>query len=198
MPAARHHWARYVILTTVAITVCAGLTFFGLDAFRADAAQPMFFKPQKEKSTEAPSDAARVPENLQADKVDDFMAGLSDEQVRRLLIEALRKQAAAEAAAAPAPKKLTGVAGFIDAVKEKIDLIRLRIETYKTGDDAKIIKIPSLFTYLGKGERDTNAARVIISVGAVFLVAFFIDFLFSWFARTARRRIEATQPADWR
>ncbi|MGA9233406.1 MAG: hypothetical protein WBV91_01175, partial [Desulfobacterales bacterium] len=100
MAAARHHWGRYVILTAVAIAVCAGLTSFDLETFRADAAQPMVFKPQKEKSKPAPSDTARLPEHIQADKVDDFMAALSDEQVRRLLIEALKKQAAEEAAAA--------------------------------------------------------------------------------------------------
>ncbi|MGA8282017.1 MAG: hypothetical protein WB853_14055, partial [Desulfobacterales bacterium] len=99
MAAARHHWGRYAILTAVAIAVCAGLTAFDLETFRADAAQPMVFNPQKEKSKAAPSDTARLPEHIQADKVDDFMAALSDEQVRRLLIEALKKQAAEEAAA---------------------------------------------------------------------------------------------------
>ena len=198
MPAARYHWGRYVILTAVAIAVCAGLTPFGLDTFRADAAQPMIFKPQKEKSKAAPSDAARLPEHIQADKVDDFMAALSDEQVRRLLIEALKKQAAEEAAAAADKKEMTGIAGFIDAVRAKVDLIRLRAEELKSGDDTKMTQIPSLYTYLGKGERDTNSARVIISAIAVFLAAFFIDFLFNRYTAAVRRRIDATLPVDWR
>ncbi|MGA7277317.1 MAG: hypothetical protein WBW79_05215, partial [Desulfocapsaceae bacterium] len=123
MPATRYHWGRYVILTAAAIAVCAGLTSFGLDTFRAEAAQPMVFKPQKEKSQPAPADAARLPEHIQADKVDDFMAALSDEQVRRLLIEALKKQAAEEAAVIPAKEEMTGIAGFIDALRAKVDLI---------------------------------------------------------------------------
>ena len=198
MAAARHHWVRCVILTAVAIAVCAGLTAFGLDTFRADAAQPMVFKPQKEKSKPAPSDAARLPEHIQADKVDDFMAALSDEQVRRLLIEALKKQAAEEAAAATDKKEMTGIAGFIDAVRAKVDLIRLRVEELKSGDDTKMTQIPSLYTYLGKGERDTNSTRVILSAIAVFLAAFFIDFLFNRYTAAVRRRIDATLPVDWR
>ena len=158
----------------------------------------MIFKPQKEKSKSAPSDTARLPEHIQADKVDDFMAALSDEQVRRLLIEALKKQAAEEAAAAPAKKEMTGIAGFIDAVRAKVDLIRLRVEELKSGDDTKMTQIPSLYTYLGKGERDANSARVIISAIAVFLAAFFIEFLFNRYTATVRRRIAATLPVDWR
>jgi small-conductance mechanosensitive channel len=198
MPTARYHWGRYVILTAVAIAVCAGLTSFGLDTFRADAAQPMVFKPQKEKSKAAPSDDARLPEHIQADKVDDFMAALSDEQARRLLIEALKKQAAEEAAAAAPQKEITGIAGFIDALRAKVDLIRLRIEELKSGDDRTRTQFPSLYTYLGKGERDTNSTKVIISAIAVFLAAFFIDFLFYRYTKALRRRIAATPPVDWK
>ncbi|MGB5422412.1 MAG: hypothetical protein WBN03_09645, partial [Desulfobacterales bacterium] len=198
MPTARYHWKRYVFLTAIAITVSAGLTFFSVETFRADAAQQMVFKPQKEKSKPAPSDTARLPEHIQADKVDDFMAALSDEQVRRLLIEALQKQAAEEAAAAPVKKEMTGIAGFIDTVRAKVDLIRLRVEELKSGDDTKITEIPSLYTYLGKGERDENSTRVIFSTIAVFLTAFFIEFLFFRYTKALRRRIAATPPVDWR
>ncbi len=198
MPTARQYWVRYAILSAVAIMVSIGLTSFGLETFVADAAQPMVFKPQKEKSTAAPLDAARLPEHIQADKVDDFMAALSDEQVRRLLIEALKKQAAEEAAAIPAKEEMTGIAGFIDTVRAKVDLIRLRAEELKTGDDTKMTEIPSLYTYLGKGERDANSTRVILSTIAVFLAAFFIDFLFYRYTKALRRRIAATPPVDWK
>jgi small-conductance mechanosensitive channel len=198
MLTARCHWRRYLILTAVAIAVSLGPTSVGLDTFRADAAQQMIIKPQKEKSKPAPSDAARLPEHIQADKVDDFMAALSDEQVRRLLIEALKKQAAEEAAAAATQREMTGIAGFIDAVRAKVDLIRLRAETLKSGDDTKMTQIPSLYTYLGKGERDANSAKVIISAIAVFLAAFFIDFLFYRYTAAVRRRIAATPPVDWK
>jgi len=198
MTSARYPWVLYVFLTTIAITISGGFTSFDLTTFRADAAQQMVFKPQKEKSKPPPSDAARLPEHIEADKVDDFMAALSDEQVRRLLIEALKKQAAEEAAAAPLKKEMTGIAGFIDAVRAKVDLIRLRVEELKASDDTKMTEIPSLYTYLGKGERDANSTSVIISAILVFLAAFFIDFLFNRYTAAVRRRIEATPPVDWK
>ena len=198
MKAARYPWVLYVFLTAIAITVAGGFTSFVPTIFRAEAAQQMVFKPQKEKSKPAPSDVARLPEHIEADKVDDFMAALSDEQVRRLLIEALKKQAAEESAATTVKKEMTGIAGFIDAVRAKVDLIRLRIEELKASDDTKMTEIPSLYSYLGKGERDANSTRVIISAILVFLAAFFTDFLFNRYTAAVRRRIEATLPVNWK
>ncbi|MFZ0614584.1 MAG: mechanosensitive ion channel family protein [Desulfobacterales bacterium] len=198
MASAAHHWVRHLLFLTVALTVSTGIVTTGLETPRANAAQKMVFKPQKDKPKEAPSDAARLPDHIEADKVDDFMAALSDEQVRRLLIEALRRQAAAEAAATPAKKEMTGLAGFIYDFKAKFDLILVRFEALNSGADTKVAKIPSLYSYLGTGERDSNATRVILGAGAVFLLAFFIDFLFNRYTAAARRRIEATRPADWR
>ncbi|MGW8187306.1 MAG: hypothetical protein ACWGNK_08560, partial [Desulfobacterales bacterium] len=143
MTTARYPWVLYAILTAIAITVSGGITSVDFRTPRAEAAQQMVFKPQKEKNKPAPSDVARLPEHIEADKVDDFMATLSDEQVRRLLIEALKKQAAEEAATVTAKKEMTGIAGFIDAVRAKVDLIRLRIEALKSGDDTKMTQIPS-------------------------------------------------------
>jgi len=198
MKTARYPWVLYVFITAIAITVSGGFTSFDPTTFRAEAAQQMVFKPQKVKSKPAPSDVARLPEHIEADKVDDFMAALSDEQVRRLLIEALKKQAAEEATAIPAKKEMTGIAGFIDAVRAKVDLIRLRIEELKASDAAKMTEIPSLYSYLGKGERDANSTGVIISAILVFLAAFFVEFLFYRYTAAVRRRIVATPPVDWK
>ncbi|MGA9537204.1 MAG: mechanosensitive ion channel domain-containing protein [Desulfobacterales bacterium] len=198
MKTARYPWVLYVFLTAIALTVSGGFTSFDPTTFRAEAAQQMVFKPQKVKSKPAPSDVVRLPEHIEADKVDDFMAALSDEQVRRLLIEALKKQAAEEAATATVKKEMTGIAGFIDAVRAKVDLIRLRIEELKASDAAKMTEIPSLYSYLGKGERDANSTGVIISAILVFLAAFFVEFLFYRYTAAVRRRIVATPPVDWK
>ncbi|MFZ0242665.1 MAG: mechanosensitive ion channel family protein [Desulfobacterales bacterium] len=198
MPTARYQWTRPIVLAAVVFTALAGFTAFDGETSRAAAAQKMVFQSQKEKTKEAPPDTARLPDHIEADKVDDFMAALSDEQVRRLLIEALRKQAAAEAAAVVAPKKLTGIAGFIYAVKTKLDLILVRYDALMAGENTKFATIPSLFSYLGTGERDANATKTILRAIAVFLAAFFIDFLFNRYTAAARRRLAATQPASWR
>ncbi len=189
---------RYLLFLAVALMVAAGFAGSDLGPSRADAAQKMVFNNQKEKTKAAAPETARLPEHIEADKVDDFMAALSDEQVRRLLIEALRRQAAEEAAATTAKQKMTGIAGFIYDFKTKFELILERLDALKSGADTKVAKIPSLYTYLGTGERDANATRVLLSAGAVFLLAFFTDFLFNRYTAAVRRRIEATRPADWK
>ncbi|MFZ0132057.1 MAG: mechanosensitive ion channel family protein [Desulfobacterales bacterium] len=198
MASVGYHWLRHVLFFSVALTVSTGVLSSGLATSRANAAQTMVFKTHKEKTKEAPPEAARLPDHIDADEVDDFMAALSDEQVRRLLIEALRRQAAEEAAATPAKQKMTGIAGFIYDFKTKFELILVRFEALKSGTDTKVAKIPALYTYLGKGERDANTTRAILVAGAVFLLAFFTDFLFNRYTAAVRRRIESTRPADWR
>jgi small-conductance mechanosensitive channel len=169
-----------------------------LETNRAEASQQAVMAAKPSKAKETTPKEVQLPASIEADKVDDFMAALSDEQVRRLLIVALKKQAAEEAAAATSQKEMTGIAGFIDTVRAEVDLIRLRVEELKTGDDTKTTEIPSLYTYLGKGERDANSTRVILSTILVFLAAFFIDFLFYRYTKALRQRIAATPPVDWK
>ena len=199
MTTERCHSRWRLCLATIAVMTCAaGVSLPVLITPRAEASQQavMAAKPSKVKET-TPKEV-QLPASIEADKVDDFMAALSDEQVRRLLIEALQKQAAEEAAATPGKNEMTGIAGFIDTVRSKVDLIRLRVEELKAGDDTKMTELPSLYTYLGKGEEDANSTRVIISTIAVFLTAFFIEFLFNLYTATVRRRIAATPPVDWK
>ena len=199
MTTERCHSRWLLCLTTIAVMTCAAVVSLPvLDTTRAEASQQAVMAAKPSKAKETTPKEVQLPASIEADKVDDFMAALSDEQVRRLLIEALKKQAAEEAAAAPDNKEMTGIAGFIDAVRAKVDLIRLRVEELKASDDTKTTEIPSLYTYLGKGERDANSTRVILSTIAVFLAAFFIDFLFYRYTKALRRRIAATLPVDWR
>jgi small-conductance mechanosensitive channel len=189
----------FLCLTTIAVMTCAaGVSLPVLDTTRAEASQQALMAAKPSKAKETTPKEVQLPASIEADKVDDFMAALSDEQVRRLLIEALKRQAAEEAAATTVKNEMTGIAGFIDTVRAKVDLIRLRVEEFKSGEDTKMTKIPSLYSYLGKGERDANSTRVILSAIAVFLAAFLIDFMFNRYTAAVRRRIAATPPVNWR
>jgi small-conductance mechanosensitive channel len=189
----------FLCLTTIAVMTCAaGVSLPVLGTTRAEASQQALMAAKPSKAKETTPKEVQLPASIEADKVDDFMAALSDEQVRRLLIEALKKQAAEEAAATTSQKEMTGIAGFIDTVRAKVDLIRLRVEEFKSGEDTKMTKIPSLYSYLGKGERDANSTRVILSAIAVFLAAFLIDFMFNRYTAAVRRHIAATPPVNWR
>jgi hypothetical protein len=67
-------------------------------------------------SDDAGSDA--LPADLQPENVDSIIAGMSDERVRRLLIEELKKQAAAATPAATEP--VGGLAGFIQGMRDRV------------------------------------------------------------------------------
>ena len=74
------------------------LFFFGLlyCAQVGWAANPLAVKAAKGKKKSVAQEEVKPPEKLTADQIDGFMATLSDQQVRRLLIEELRKKAEQE------------------------------------------------------------------------------------------------------
>jgi small-conductance mechanosensitive channel len=84
--------------TTILTVVFLGLLFFwGQPAWAVTPQQLKMMKGQKKgKATEE----VQPPEQLPSDQIDAFMATLSDEQVRRLLIEELKKKAEQEIMAA--------------------------------------------------------------------------------------------------
>jgi len=64
------------------------------------ALTPQQLKKLKGKEKAGTTEEVKSPENIPSDQIDAFMATLSDEQVRRLLIEELKKKAEAEKATA--------------------------------------------------------------------------------------------------
>jgi hypothetical protein len=63
-------------------------------------ANPLAVKSPKGKKKSEAKEEVQLPKHLSGDQVDGFMATLSDQQARRLLIEELKKKAAAEAVTA--------------------------------------------------------------------------------------------------
>ncbi len=74
------------------------LFFFGLlyCAQVGWAANPLAVKASKGKKKSEAKEEAQLPKQLSGDQIDAFMATLSDQQVRRLLIEELKKKAEEE------------------------------------------------------------------------------------------------------
>lgn len=140
--------------------------------------------------------AVAVPDDLPADRIDDFMAGLSDEQVRRLLIDTLKKEAEREAAAA-APPPPAGLAGFVDKLRNLAGRLQERVETLRRGGGDTPAELSGVFTFLGVGERGRGVWHAIWTSAAVFAGAFLISGLLRLYSHRARRNIEATPPAGW-
>jgi small-conductance mechanosensitive channel len=139
-----------------------------------------------------------LPEHLSSENIDHVIAGLSDEQVRRLLINELKAQAQREAQAEAGKAKPEGIAGFIDKIKNLTALLQSRIEYIRAGGSADRQQVGGIYAFLGMGERGTKTVtQVIVSVAAVLAGAFLIEWLFVLYTAAARRRLNSTEPSKW-
>jgi moderate conductance mechanosensitive channel len=160
---------------------------------------PMMFKSSQKKAAAGDAESITIPKDLNAADIDHFIAGLSDEQVRRLLIDDLKDQAQREARAKAARAKSLGIEGFIDKIKYLTAELETRIEFLRSGAASSTEEVSGVFAFLGKGKRGTKTvAGVILSVGAVLAGALLIECLFVLYSGAARRRIASTLPSGWR
>ena len=93
-------------------------------------------KSQKKAAEGRAEDPPLLPENLDAAGIDTIIAKLSDEQVRRLLISELKKDALRETGHAQDVKNAKEVgrlAGFILGLKNNIFFVRERIKFLQIG-----------------------------------------------------------------
>jgi hypothetical protein len=139
-----------------------------------------------------PATATEVPDELDRQNIDSLVAVMDDEQVRRLLIDELKTQAAREQLALKGNSDMGGIAGFINGIKDRISFIRERIETLKTSEGVDIQEeFPSIYKYLGEGDGEgkRNPGRVIWSVILVFAGAMLLDWIFRRYLLPARKLI---------
>jgi small-conductance mechanosensitive channel len=178
-----------------AIVLCA-IIFLPLTLH---AASPMALKAVsgKEKGSESESvKAVELPANLDTAEIERIMATMSDDQVRRLLLHELRKQAQKQAKSAKPQEDIGALAGFIHKTREMFLFLQNRIEFLRSGVELEEKKeLHGIFAYLGKGEKDTDRSRTIMTVIAVFIAGLIVALLFQWYTAGARKRLETTPPA---
>jgi small-conductance mechanosensitive channel len=185
--------------TLLIIFFMLGFLVFGGSVGAVSPQQLQMMTNQEKAASPEEADTVVLPDKLDSERVDSIIASMSDEQVRRLLIQELKKQAALGAMERESKKEVGGLAGFINKTRELIKFLHARIEFLRSGVDVGIVadESPSVFTYLGKGERGSNPLRSIFSVIAVFAASLIIDWLFRRYTLKARRRIEDNPPAGW-
>ena len=156
---------------------------------------PMLLKSTKKGADAKNTENVSLPKPLSAENIDHIVAGLDDEQARRLLINELKLQAQQEKAVEAKPE---GVAGFIDKIKNLTALLQARIEYIRSGGSAAPQQLEGIYAFLGRGERGTKSvARVIASVAGVLAGALLIEWLFVLYTAAARRRITSNEPSGW-
>ena len=181
---------RFIVTVLGIFIVVVSVSLMGFDISTADASAQAVLATQKSKNKNASAEDVQLPEKIDSQNIDAYMAALSDEQVRRLLIEALRKQAAEENAEAKPEEDIGLVAGVIQNSNELLQKLRERIAFLRSGATAAPAKVPSIFTYLGTGEKGTSPTKTIFSVVAVFAAAFAMVLLFHLLTAGTRERLE--------
>jgi small-conductance mechanosensitive channel len=174
--------------------VWVGIVVISLSA-TAWSQNPMLAIKGQEKTAAGDTENFSLPEDLSATQVDQIVAGLSDEQMRRLLINELKLQARQETTVEAKPE---GVAGIIDKIKNLTALLQTRLEYLRAGGSASPQEVGAIYKLLGQGERGTKSvAGVIVSVAAVLAGALLIEWLFVLYTAAARRRITTSEPSGW-
>ncbi len=162
------------------------------------AQNPLKLKTGKKHTAVKTEEKISLPKPLNAENVDHIVAGLSDEQVRRLLIDELKTQAQQEAEATAGGPKPSGIAGFIDKIKNLTTLLQTRIEFLHSGGSDAPQRAAGIYDYLGRGKRGTKTVTsVILSVAAVLAAGLLIEWLFVMYTAAARRRVVSSNPEKW-
>ncbi|MGD9238437.1 MAG: mechanosensitive ion channel family protein [Desulfobacterales bacterium] len=140
----------------------------------------------------AAEETVQVPENLDGNQIDSFLATLSDAQVRRLLIQELKKEASSELTEGETQEETGGLAGLIQKFKFISNFIQWRLYELKSGAGADPEDLPKFYRLLGKGEgqEKPDPFKTIASVIAVFLVSFGILWFLRRFTAATYSRIE--------
>ena len=141
------------------VIVWVGLLVFCLSS-AAWSKNPMLPKTSQKKAASEDTENISLPRDLNADDIDHFIARFSDEQVRRLLIDELKVQALQEAQTAVDKPEPTGIAGFIEKVKNLTTLLHTRIEYLRSGGNAAPQQAAGIFDFLGRGERGTKTVTL--------------------------------------
>jgi small-conductance mechanosensitive channel len=176
------------------VFVGIGLLIFVLTS-SAWSQNPLLLKTGKKRADAKNVENVSLPKPLSAENIDHIVAGLSDEQVRRLLINELKAQAQKEM---PVEAKPKGIAGFIDKIKNLTALLQSRIEFIRSGGKEALQEFSGIYALLGRGERGTKTIpQVILSVAAVLAGALLIEWLFVLYTAAARRRITSSAPSGW-
>jgi small-conductance mechanosensitive channel len=181
-----------IVSTLIAFTVL--LT--GQTIRAANVGVPGLAKSEKEASGKT----VQIPENLDSDQIHSFLATLSDTQVRRLLIEELKKEATREATEGEPEAETDALTGLIKKIHFISNIIQWRIYELKSGAGADPEDLPKFYRLLGKRENQEkhDAFKTIASVIGVFLVSYVIVWFLRRFTAAAYQRIENATYEDWK
>jgi small-conductance mechanosensitive channel len=181
--------------TLVSVIGLSSFLFVSLTGYAAD---PKALDNRELAEAANTDETAQLPDHLDSAQIDSIVAKLNDAQVRRLLINELKEEAASEAAKEQTEKAAGGLAGFINRLKTKEALIRERLRFLQSGASAAPDDLPKVFAQFLAGGGTLDFFKILLSVIILFAVSLTIEFVFRRYTGKARQNIETTPPINWR
>jgi len=133
-----------------------------------------------------------IPSDATPEQVKDIMAGLSDEQVRALLLEELKDEAAAQKPKSP---KETGLVGVVNGFKKKSAFIHKRFTYLFSSAATAPRELPKALRGVLAGSSQLSAGNLVLAIAFLSLLWVGAIFLFKKKTAQARKSIAGT-PAD--
>jgi len=175
------------------------LFFFGLlyCAQVGWAANPQAVKAIKDKKTSEAKEEAQPPEQLSGDQIDSFMATLSDEQVRRLLIEELKKKAEERTVTTEAGEPTdrgSWLRQIFDEADGQASGIFRRIRGIFRGSAAVLSQPRALIGLLTDGKGTAGLLLTLVGLAAVIGAGLFAEWLLIRLARDIHEQLLTAVP----
>ncbi|WP_250645585.1 hypothetical protein [Salidesulfovibrio onnuriiensis] len=148
-------------------------------------AQTMFMTTGK--SAKAPREIV-IPPDATPEQVGEILGGMSDEQVRKVLLAYLKKDAARQ----EAEKERTGIRAQLDAMRDKLGHVRARVEYVLSGAALVPALYPKLLGSSEPEERRMPLGRLLLGLAVLTLLWFATKWLFKRMTVGLRRDIDGT------
>lgn len=187
----RTHVKTTVILAVILLTL---LFFWGQPAWAITPQQLKMMQGQKKGEA---TEEVQQPEQLPSDQIDSFMATLSDEQVRRLLIEELKKRAEERSLAAgfEEPTDTAGAVGsFIGKADAEAAVIFKRIKGIFRGSTFVLSQPRALIGLLSDGKGSGGLLMTFFGLIALIGAGLFAEWLLSRLARDIHEQLLTAVP----
>ncbi len=182
----------------VCVSLFVGLFLWSEVAPAKNGGALMLFPSTGSKKTQDKADKAlpEIPADLDQAKINEILAGLNDDQVRRLLLRELEKSAAASAKKEE-PKKASGLAKIAQQAEENITLFNKRLRDIQSGAKSVPDFLPQTYADLrGKGGI-SNILLMFAAIVALLAVGLGAEWLFGRYTADMRKRLTASLPAHW-
>jgi len=161
------------------------------------ALTPQQLKKVKGKEKAETTEAVQPPEQLSGDQIDALMATLSDEQVRRLLIEELKKRAE-ERPVSTEPGEPTGRGSRIQQIFDEADgqtlMISKRIRGIFRGSASVLSQPRALIALLSDDKGPAGLLLTLVGLAAVIGAGLFAEWLLKRLARDIHQQLLTAVP----